>query len=67
MNGDRWQSEWDNDKHYKTIICRGCKKKIWMPVDFDGDGNDTWDGCEFHTSDSLDVIIRDVEPRIKIV
>lgn len=68
INGDRWKSEWHNNTHYKTIVCRSCDKEIWLSVDFDGDGNDTWDGNGYlySNNETLDMKLKEAEPKIKI-
>lgn len=68
VNGDRWKSEFFNDTHYKVISCRNCSRELRIPVDFLGDGNDSWDGndgltdVEYETG-SLEVRIKDSEPK----
>jgi len=39
----KWESKFEGDFHYKTIICE-CGREIITKVDFLGSGHDSWDG-----------------------
>lgn len=37
----KWISEFDVERHYKTVICK-CGNKNWIRVNFYGSGHDNW-------------------------
>jgi len=41
INGS-WKSEFDLKHHYKVFNCE-CGKKVWIKLNFNGSGHDTWD------------------------
>lgn len=41
-----WESEHDEQRHYKSTLCTCCGKKHSVKVDFLGSGHDSWDGTE---------------------
>ncbi len=71
MNENRWYSEFTRETHYKSTTCGNCNKKIWMPVSFISDGNDTWDGRNYirknikGNGDSIELRLKAAEPKIR--
>lgn len=51
INGD-WKSEFDVERHYKTIVCE-CGYKTHVRVNFYGSGHDDWNknGNKMNTID----------------
>jgi len=39
LDVEQWNSCWDSEYHYKSIICE-CGKKNWVRLEFDGSGHD---------------------------
>jgi hypothetical protein len=52
IRGKEWESVWHGIKHYKHHKC-SCGKELWMTVDFDGSGHDSWDGTHSWIQDML--------------
>lgn len=44
LNFDNVKDEFEQDFHYKVIICSNCNKEIRIKVDFDSDGVDDFIG-----------------------
>lgn len=44
LTDKEWCSEFPEDKHYKSICCDECGRKVFVNVDFLGSGHDNWDG-----------------------
>jgi hypothetical protein len=60
LKGKKWNSEFETEFHYKTIVCSGCKSTNRVKVDFHGSGHDHWDGNGFkiNTKESLEKKIK---------
>ncbi|MBA3064189.1 hypothetical protein FP803_02005 [Candidatus Woesearchaeota archaeon] len=54
LKGKTWNSEFESEHHYKTVICPGCKTKNRTKVDFHGSGHDYWDGNGFKIKENLE-------------
>jgi len=56
----KWESCFEGDFHYKTIICE-CGKKNITKVNFLGSGHDSWDGTY-----SWDFVIKKTDKRLEV-
>ena len=70
LNDKEWDSELTWETHYKATVCE-CGKKVWVSVDFCGDGNDSWDGRDATSrikgaADGIDAKVKAVE-KMKMV
>ncbi len=61
LRGERWDSFWMGERHYKRHSCT-CGKEIIMLVNFFGSGHDSWDG----THSWLEKTLKPVERKEKI-
>lgn len=44
---ENFRSEWFSEKHYKSLTCSCCGRKLHIAVDFAGSGHDSWNGNGF--------------------
>ena len=58
LKGETWNSEFETEFHYKTIVCSGCGKQNRVKVDFQGSGHDHWDGNGFKIKGNLEKKIK---------
>ncbi len=58
LKGKTWDSEFESEIHYKTIVCSECKSTNRVKVDFHGSGHDHWDGNGFKIKENLEKKIK---------
>ena len=52
LSKENWDSEFAVHLHYKKLTCK-CGKKVWIRVNFNGSGHDSWTRHKKVTIESL--------------